>query len=227
MARQKLCLRPEKKCDNALAAAKQRGVPWNTRTRRTRTQEDARRGGGSALRDVDIAARRRSRPRRRASSSSSGELAPLLASPALAQSLVLLATHAPPVLPALSHEAPAGPTLRILRLRASLALHVAEAVLDALRHVGVERPKRVMIVDAGVAKQRIGGINEVAEVLVEFVDGSIGWPQACECLRDSVTAAGEGGLSKGTARSGPPPPGHHKRPSAALTAFLYAFKTYA
>lgn len=31
-------------------------------------------------------------------------------------------------------------------------------------------------------EQRIGGINEVAEVLVEFVDGSIGWLQAYECL---------------------------------------------
>ncbi len=41
------------------------------------------------------------------------ELAPLLASPALAQSLVPLATHASSALPALSHEAPAGLALRI------------------------------------------------------------------------------------------------------------------
>ena len=51
------------------------------------------------------------------------ELAPLLASSALAQSLVLLATHAPPALPALSYEAPASPALRDLRLRAPLAVH--------------------------------------------------------------------------------------------------------
>ena len=54
------CASGQKKRDDALGAAKQRGVPWNTRTRRTRTQEDARRGGGSALSDV-VAARHRSR----------------------------------------------------------------------------------------------------------------------------------------------------------------------
>ncbi|KAF9477822.1 hypothetical protein BDN70DRAFT_91233 [Pholiota conissans] len=55
------------------------------------------------------------------------ELLPLLTSPHLARSLLLIASHAPPALPLLPPTTP-GPTVRILHLAAPLAIHNAGAL---------------------------------------------------------------------------------------------------
>ncbi|CAA7267255.1 unnamed protein product [Cyclocybe aegerita] len=67
------------------------------------------------------------------------DLLPLLTSPHLASSLLLLATHAPPSIPALPPNA-LGPAVRVLRLPAPLAVHDS----GALRLVSLfERAARV------------------------------------------------------------------------------------
>ncbi|KAF9528603.1 hypothetical protein CPB83DRAFT_883342 [Crepidotus variabilis] len=70
---------------------------------------------------------------------SHSDLFPLLTSPHLARSLVLIATHSPPRLPALSPSSP-GPSVRILRLPNPLSAHEN----GALRVVNIfERAQKV------------------------------------------------------------------------------------